>query len=137
MLIKKSTFEKPSVIYQLWQKLAWKELLRHDNIFFAYRFFHDYNEECVSHHSRFSVFMYLKRIMLLLHYIFLRSIWNKQDMKYFKREKSIRHLLLNMKLWAIRVSFYFKIRDNYVRQVTVFSFFECYWNILFEKRNIS
>ena len=80
MLIRKSTFERPSVIYQLWQKMAGKELLRHDKNFFAYGFVHDYNEACVSHHSRFSVLMCIKRIMLLLQNL-IREF--EQDIKYF------------------------------------------------------
>lgn len=48
------------------KKMARKELLRHDKNFFAYGFVHDYNEAYVTHHSRFSVLMCIKRNMLLL-----------------------------------------------------------------------
>ena len=80
-----------------------------ERIFFAYRFFKDHNEACVSHHSRFSVLMYVKRIMFLLHYLFLRSTENE--------------------IMTICVSFYFKIRDNYLRHGTRNTRNKYYWEI--------
>ena len=59
--------------------MARKELRRHEKNFFAYGFVHDYNEACVSHHSRFSVLMCLKRIMLLLQNLIL-----DEDIDYFR-----------------------------------------------------
>ena len=55
----------------------------------------------------FPLLMCLKRIFVLLYYSF-----------YFSREKLIQNLLLKMKSWALRLSFDFMIKDDYVRHVT-------------------
>ena len=87
-----------------------------ERIFFAYRFFHDHNEACVSHHSRFSVLMYVKRIMFLLHNLFLRSKINPKS-------------TTENEIMTICVSFYFKIRDNYLRHGTRNTRNKYYWEI--------